>query len=179
MTIDMDAIRTLAAAAPGGLQDKPGEVVDLKTRVHTEVLKYFPKYDKKGPIDPPYTDAFPRGLLQLPLKQPQAGAGAESNQRLIVENRRMVYEFIKNYSAGTDKTVYKKLIEKAIVLIGAREQLAEGGSGVGIGQGESATLNTALTATFTSIFGMSFLSTGEFFRAMMLGDEKFEIDDEW
>jgi hypothetical protein len=177
MTINMDSIRTLAASATNGLPDKPGKVVDLKTRVHTEVLKYFPKYDQKGAIDPPYADAFQRGLLQLQLKQPQAGASAETNRLLGLENRRTVYAFIKNFSAGTDKTVYKKLIEKAIVLIRSREQLAEGGSSVG--QGESATLTSALTATFTSVYGMSFLSTGEFFRAMMLGDENFEIDDEW
>jgi hypothetical protein len=170
----------MAAAAPVAGTAETGEggkVLTLQERVHKTVLEYFPKYRKDGLTDPPYAEAFHRGLLQLPLRQPKPGDSTADRNQMIAGNRQMVYKFMSEFGVGAEKEVYKKVIDRAMALVRAREEMLDGVSGRD--PKEIATLATALNAAFTAVYGMDAMVKTTFLQAMMLEDEEFELEKEW
>jgi hypothetical protein len=169
------APRVSGMAGPGaGASDKQ---LTLQERMHKTVLEYFPKYRKDGLTDPPHAEAFHRGLLKLQLRQPKPGDSAADRSEMIAENRRIVYKFTDEFGVGAEKAVYKKVIDRAMALVRAREEMQDGVSGRD--PKEITTLTTALNAAFTSVYGMDAMARTTFLQAMMLEDEEFKIDDEW
>jgi hypothetical protein len=174
MRLAMAPAISATAANGAGADDK---VLTLQERVRKTVLEYFPKYRETGLTDPPHAEAFHRGLLQLPLRQPKPGDSTADRNEAIAENRRMVYKFTDEFGVGAEKAVYKKVIDRAMALVRAREEMLEGVSGRD--PKEIATLATALNAAFTAVYGMDAMVKTTFLQAMMLEDEEFKIDDEW
>jgi hypothetical protein len=162
-----------AAGQPPADAGNAAAVTDLMTRVRKEVFLYFPEYKKRDISDPPHAAQFQRGLQQLALQQPKAGDSKEAIAKLTAENRRLVYNYTVGFKAGGEERVYKKLIDQAIVLVRARELM-----GLGESQ-EIATLKKALSGSFTAVFGANGFFKITFLKAMMLGDEEFELDSEW
>ncbi|MDB5991576.1 MAG: hypothetical protein JWQ10_2979 [Herbaspirillum sp.] len=171
--MSINGIQGAAGQPPADLAGNAAAVTDLMTRVRTEVFKYFPEYEKRDVSDPPYAAQFQQGLQQLALQQPKAGDSKEAIAKLTADNRRLVYNYTVGFKAGGEERVYKKLIGQAVVLVRARELMGPGDSQ------EIATLKEALQGSFTAVFGANGFFKITFLKAMMLGDEEFELDTEW
>ena len=164
--------------AAGGVTGSAGAVdavVDLQARAHQVVRDAFPIFKKRELIDPPDMDAFHRTLLQLPLCQPQPGESAEVLMQKGAENRRRIYNCLREFAGSAGKPVYVKMIDKALALSHSREILRAT---------ENAPLQPAveilknkLDGLFDVLVGIDGLTRTLFYEAMMSGDEEFE--QEW
>jgi hypothetical protein len=163
------------AAMPHPNEDSNGKVVDTDDAVQKYVRKFFPDYKKKEIVDPPHIDAFYGGLKNIALRSPKAGDSARTVKEIESGNRKAIYKYVSEFTAGGDKKVYRKMIDRGMALERSRE-LNE--RDISYGAQEKATLDKALKATFTAVSGNHSMAQTEFKQSMMLGSEEFKIDDE-
>jgi hypothetical protein len=158
-----------AAAAGKGGDGTP--MVGLDDRVHQYVKRFFPDYRKKTLADPPHIDAFYEGLKKLPLRPTKRG-----DKQSMVENRRIVNDYMKAFSAEGGKPTYPQMIDRGMALIRSREML-EGD--IGFGPEQKIVLDDALKSTFAAVSGLHSMSRNSFFQSMMLGAEEYEFEKDW
>lgn len=153
-----------------------GAVVGLDDRVRKHGERFAPDYRKMGLAEPPHLDAFYAGLKQLPLRRAKPGAGEQAVKQVAVENRKIVNDYMKGFSAGGDKPAYPKLTDRGMALVRSRE-LLEGD--IACGPEQKTTLDDALKSAFGAVSGMQSMSRYSFFQNMMLGAEEYEFEQDW
>jgi hypothetical protein len=158
-----------------------GKILSLNDRA-LYVAEFFPEYKKEiykngAAVEPPHADEYHRGLLELKLTQPQPSDSNKVRLEKMYANRKAVFDYTKDFSAGTDKRIYKRLADQAMAVVRSSEIVGvEAGAA---GRAERETLAQALKATFTATFGINSMARTEFMSSMMLDSEEFELEKEW
>jgi hypothetical protein len=164
------------AAMPRPNEDTNGNVVDTDDAVQKYVRKFFPDYKKKEIVDPPHIDAFYGGLKNIALRSPQAGDSARTVKEIESGNRKAIYKYVSEFTAGGDKKVYRKMIDRGVALERSRE-LNE--RDISYGAQEKITMDKALKATFTAVTGNHSMAKNGFYQSMMMPSEDLQLDEEW
>lgn len=143
--------------------------------VEEYVKTFFPLNKKQTLARPQHLDAFYQGLQALPLRRPKAGDSAQEADRIEAANRKMVYDYVNKFDAGSGKQAYPKMVERALALKLSTDMLDKD---ISIGGPEKAALDRALKSAFATVSGLNAMSIDAFRLSMMLDpDGVYKVDD--